>query len=307
MEKKGEYYNASPAKRLDSHCTASSQSPGLAAENDTLDDELSKAVRLSHARGLAAKFPEKLYQMLEDIHQSGDDSIVSWLPHGRAFRVHKKQQFVETVLPKFFGHSNYTSFTRQLNLYGFQRIKVEVDKGAYYHELFLRSHPYRCHEIVRQQVKRNNKEQDSLYAILSSNRLRCEISPVVYSQGSAEDQRFTSPMETSIKPVSVSLIYISFLSNNRQYSHIQDLTYLLSNLFYNVEGAKTQCTENRSVRSRANRGQCLDGFFPTSSWHSILSRANGKFCNIFSGIKQVRSGEFRSGEFEELRRFLALQ
>ena len=120
----------------------------------TLDDEWSKAVRLSYASGVAAKFPEKLHQMLEEIRQKGDESIVSWLPHGRAFRVHKKQQFVETILPTFFGHSNYTSFTRQLNLYSFHRIKAGEDKGAYHHELFLRSHPYRSHKMVRQVAKR---------------------------------------------------------------------------------------------------------------------------------------------------------
>ena len=120
-----------------------------------LDEDWSKTVALSHASGVAAKFPEKVHHMLDDISKRGDESIVSWQPHGRAFRVHNKQRFVETVLPKFFGHSNYTSFTRQLNLYCFHRIKAGRDKGAYYHELFLHSEPYRCREIVRQRVKRN--------------------------------------------------------------------------------------------------------------------------------------------------------
>jgi len=120
-----------------------------------LDEDWSKTVALSHASGVAAKFPEKVHHMLDDISKRGDESIVSWQPHGRAFRVHNKQRFVETVLPKFFGHSNYTSFTRQLNLYCFHRIKAGRDKGAYYHELFLHSEPYRCREIVRQRVKGN--------------------------------------------------------------------------------------------------------------------------------------------------------
>mmetsp|Transcript_9887 Transcript_9887/g.14290 ORF Transcript_9887/g.14290 Transcript_9887/m.14290 type:complete len:386 (+) Transcript_9887:115-1272(+) len=211
----------------------------------TLDDEWSKVVRLSHASGATAKFPEKLYLMLEDIYKSGDESIVSWQPHGRAFRVHKKLRFVETVLPKFFGHSKYTSFTRQLNLYGFHRIKVGQDKGAYYHELFLRSQPYRCREMVRQLVKGNSSKgfaysEPNFYAMPPSNMLingsyddqhkakasalLCsevahasprrqtyslfieeaqEVSPVVYSQGSAEALRLTSLMDASVKPAAV--------------------------------------------------------------------------------------------------------
>jgi hypothetical protein len=47
-------------------------------------------------------FPFKLYEMLEDMAKEGDSSIVSWRPHGKAFTVHKPDEFVEQILPIYF-------------------------------------------------------------------------------------------------------------------------------------------------------------------------------------------------------------
>lgn len=40
-----------------------------------------------------------------------------------------------------FVKCQWSSFSRQLNLYGFLRITTGTDYGAYYHELFLRGRP----------------------------------------------------------------------------------------------------------------------------------------------------------------------
>jgi len=45
--------------------------------------------------------------------------------------------FVKNVLPKFFKHEKLSSFTRQLNIYGFHKIREGPLKGAYTHEDFI--------------------------------------------------------------------------------------------------------------------------------------------------------------------------
>lgn len=70
-------------------------------------------------------------------------------PHGRCFHVHKPQDFVEQIMPKYFRQSKLTSFQRQLNLYGFSRITAGDDRGGYYHELFLRNKVFLCQNMVR--------------------------------------------------------------------------------------------------------------------------------------------------------------
>ena len=72
-------------------------------------------------------------------------------PHGRAFKIHNEVLFVGTVLPVYFFQSKMSSFTRQLRMYGFHKIrsKLNVDKGSYYNELFLRGRPGLACSIVR--------------------------------------------------------------------------------------------------------------------------------------------------------------
>lgn len=50
----------------------------------------------------ALRFPERLYDMLQDIEDGEKDlgGIVSWQPHGRCFLVRKPKAFVEQVLSK---------------------------------------------------------------------------------------------------------------------------------------------------------------------------------------------------------------
>jgi hypothetical protein len=78
-----------------------------------------------------AKLPVKLEHMLSD---SSLSSIVGWMPHGRAWKVFKIKEFTDKVLPRYFESSNYNSFTRIVNAWGFRRlISAGPDCNAYYH------------------------------------------------------------------------------------------------------------------------------------------------------------------------------
>jgi hypothetical protein len=91
--------------------------------------------------GTVEPFPEKLNRILVKAEKAGNQDIVSFLPHGRAFVIHKPKKFAEKVMPKYFKHSKLSSFQRQLGLYGFCRINGGPDAGGYYHELFLQGRP----------------------------------------------------------------------------------------------------------------------------------------------------------------------
>ncbi len=103
--------------------------------------------------GVYEPFPLKLHRMLASVEEAGLSAAVSWKTHGRAFQVNHVNQFVQTILPKFFRQTKLTSFQRQLNLYGFRRIIQGADSGAYYHELFLRGRPFLCRAMVRTKIK----------------------------------------------------------------------------------------------------------------------------------------------------------
>jgi hypothetical protein len=47
--------------------------------------------------GVTQPFPEKLHELLE---RENEPSVISWLPHGRAFLVRKPKEFTNYVMPK---------------------------------------------------------------------------------------------------------------------------------------------------------------------------------------------------------------
>lgn len=100
--------------------------------------------------GVLTTFPEKLHQLLAE---NKFPDVISWLPHGRSFLVHKTKDFESCVMGSYFTHTKITSFQRQLNLYGFKRITKGADRGSYYHEYFLRWMPKLCARMRRQKVK----------------------------------------------------------------------------------------------------------------------------------------------------------
>ena len=82
-----------------------------------------------------ATFPTTLFDILAD-PELGD--IISWLPHGRSWKILDSTKFNESVLSSRFNQSKYTSFVRQVNGWGFRRVTVGSEANTYYHELFLR-------------------------------------------------------------------------------------------------------------------------------------------------------------------------
>lgn len=78
------------------------------------------------------KFPVKLYAILaqKELHE-----IITWMPHGRAWKVLQPSLFESLVMPLFFEYSNYHSFNRLVNAWSFRRIAAGPDRGCYYHEV----------------------------------------------------------------------------------------------------------------------------------------------------------------------------
>jgi hypothetical protein len=107
-----------------------------------------------------ALFPWKLHKMLTFCETEGKDTVVSWLPQGKAFKVHNTAAFVSEILPMHFKQTKYKSFQRQLNLWGFQRITkgTETEKGAYFHPDFLKNQEDLCQKLNRQSAKKQSSE-----------------------------------------------------------------------------------------------------------------------------------------------------
>jgi hypothetical protein len=94
------------------------------------------------------QFPGKLHDMMTYVECVGLEHIVSWIHNGRGFMVHDPEKMVE-ILPLFFSQTQYRSFSRQLNMWHFERVLDGSCKGAFVHPSFLRGHRSLCAEMSR--------------------------------------------------------------------------------------------------------------------------------------------------------------
>jgi hypothetical protein len=89
------------------------------------------------------ELPRILYDMLEDAAKENKEYIVSWMPHGRAFKVHNGNAFESKIMPRYF-FEKYDSFRYLLEQWGFLRISRGRDRGAYFHHKFIRGERQLC-------------------------------------------------------------------------------------------------------------------------------------------------------------------
>ena len=99
-------------------------------------------------------FPFKLHEILKCKEYS---SMITWQDHGRAWKVLNQEELAK-VLPKFLPkQTKYSSFVRQVNLWGFTRITSGPDADCYYHGSFRRGKEMLCREMIRKKPVPNKK------------------------------------------------------------------------------------------------------------------------------------------------------
>lgn len=110
-------------------------------------------------------FVSKLYSMLED---NTIEEMISWGPSGTTFSVANPAEFAKIVLPNWFKHSNWQSFVRQLNMYGFHKVNHtyqgtaddEIQIWEFKHPNFRRGEVHLLSEIKRKSSR--HKRHDSM-------------------------------------------------------------------------------------------------------------------------------------------------
>eukprot|EP00978_Attheya_sp_CCMP212_P003377 scaffold6987_cov46-Attheya_sp.AAC.1 len=205
-------------------------------------------------------FPKILYEIL-----SRDDitDIISWCPHGRAWRVHKPKAFEDRVLSEHFRHSKYQSFTRQVTGWGFRRITQDKDKHAYYHKNFLRGSPHLLDKMNRASappaaVVFNSDlllNQENSYGTVTIDILNCNKLWLLYSNCIV--QKFIRGVPHSLDRINrasappAGVVFNSDLLLN-QYLEPDFVSYGI-----NLKSLNLSCEEFGYIR----RGKC------TRNWH----------------------------------------
>lgn len=91
------------------------------------------------------------------ILETSDPSIVAWSEIGDSFLVKDANRFGSEIIPSHFNHNKFSSFIRQLNFYGFRKVKGKISVGGkseqnsweFRHPNFRRGQPELLHQIKR--------------------------------------------------------------------------------------------------------------------------------------------------------------
>mmetsp|Transcript_2256 Transcript_2256/g.2727 ORF Transcript_2256/g.2727 Transcript_2256/m.2727 type:complete len:326 (+) Transcript_2256:12-989(+) len=108
-------------------------------------------------------FIQKTYEMINTC----DPSIASWTDDGSMFSIKDQKLFAERVIPQFFDHSNFSSFSRQLNFYMFRKIQARAIYKDDYKEsakyvTFFNKHFHREKPELLKEIKRTtNRTQNA--------------------------------------------------------------------------------------------------------------------------------------------------
>lgn len=102
-------------------------------------------------------FIKSLYKMVNDVEYN---EYINWIGVN-TFYIKNINEFCENILPKYFKHSNFTSFQRQLNYYGFDKIskKKSEYKYTFYNTYFDKYNPTLLLKIKRKPIKNHRKKQ----------------------------------------------------------------------------------------------------------------------------------------------------
>jgi HSF-type DNA-binding len=236
-----------------------------------------------------ATFPMILHELLERAEQRGYASIVRWQAHGRAFRIHKRHEFLEHVLPLYFdGQGAYTSFQRQLNSYGFLRLCADgPDQKAYYHELFLRGKAHLAIRMTRG-CSSNSRVRRRWDPTTEPNL--CALEPLPASSWRPESS--LGPQREAVDSLHVSDAATLGNAQNERKRQKQEATLApLSHHPYSFSNTHTTSDSDLAGPfDLQTLPQCASLDPPSSSQHSSCSSSNQSPISLADTVHQTHSG-----------------
>ncbi|GMK55776.1 hypothetical protein CspeluHIS016_0208320 [Cutaneotrichosporon spelunceum] len=131
--------------------------------------------------GEVIKVPAFLNKLFSMVSEPETDNLIYWADSGDSFFVPNHERLAEELLPRFFKHRNFSSFVRQLNMYGFHKVP-HLQSGVLKNES-----PTELWEFVNPFFKRDQPQL--LSRVMRKNNRPAVATPAQGSTGTRSSSR----------------------------------------------------------------------------------------------------------------------
>ena len=195
-------------------------------------------------------FLSKLHDILKD---NSYKSTIHWSTDGKRVIISDVVNLCNIVLPKFYKHHNYSSFVRQLNLYGFHKSKGMTKSGDSYE---LEAFQSNCTKEEINQIVKPNKKMKNLVEYMKSNQKEDSNDNDFLSTGN-EDDVLKFLFEKTEENAQNSLMLRKEMDelkveNNKLNDEIRELKSLLNSHANLIEKILKKNSENKVLKFTKN-------------------------------------------------------
>ncbi|KAI8999921.1 hypothetical protein DFJ74DRAFT_697403 [Hyaloraphidium curvatum] len=178
------------------------------------------------------------------VNDPNSDNLIHWSEEGNSFIVENPDEFAHEILPRFFKHSNFSSFVRQLNMYGFHKVP-HLQAGAllppqeaelateFAHPHFLRDQP----ELLSLVTRKKGKEEDNPQALSPGSSL--ELSTLIQEMAGIKRHQFAIQNDLQTMQKANQEMWAETESLRAQYQKQQELIEKIIQFLASVFQSKT--------------------------------------------------------------------
>ena len=149
-------------------------------------DLASQSLAKRNAALFKTGFVPSIYKMIETEAKS-DSPCVVWSVTKDSFIVRNCEHFAQ-LLPRYYKTTNYTSFVRQLNMYGFKKLKLGRGVGEFIHPNFSQGNLEEIKLIKRRQVIKSSAKANASVSSEDIKALKHKVNSLKHNVRNARQE-----------------------------------------------------------------------------------------------------------------------
>ncbi|CAD8048907.1 unnamed protein product [Paramecium primaurelia] len=114
------------------------------------------------------RIPKFVSKLIEILDNQSYTEIISFDEKGDGIIIHQQELFENKILLNYFKHNHIDSFTRQMNNYGFKRVKNQQGKYEFKNPFFQKNNKNMIHLVMK-------KKQEKIQIISQFLALKSEL------------------------------------------------------------------------------------------------------------------------------------